>query len=93
MPPVHAYNQSFGHDHLENRDLDIVKSVRKLPRFSFNPQQEATEGSTSSSEELNFNNQSQNGNQSRDKAVDSNKAIVTAYYVKKLLIKSLRSLR
>ena len=90
---MHAYNQSFGHDVLENRDLDVVKSVRKLPRFSFNPKQVAAEGSTSSSEELNFNHQSSSGNQSRDKAVDSNKAIVAAYYVKKLLSKSLRSLR
>ena len=74
--------------------MDAVKSVRKLPRFSFNPKQVAADGSTSSSEEYNFNNQSSNnGNQSRDKAVDSNKAIVTAYYVKKLLSKSLRSLR
>ena len=41
---------------------------------------------------MNNARQSSNGNQSRDKAVDSNKAIVTAYYVKKLLQKSLRSL-
>ena len=75
--------------------MDVVKSVRKLPRFSFNPKQVAADGSTSSSEELNCNNNhsSNNGNQSRDKAVDSNKAIVTAYYVRKLLSKSLRSLR
>ena len=81
---------SFGGEDLNN-DLDPVKSARKLPRFTFSQDGSGgrgagagdTERSTSSGEESHGINGK--NHRSRDKAVDSNKAIVTAYYVKKLL--------
>ena len=56
--------------------------MRKLPRFSFNPDIIEDKKSSSSSDEKIGQN----------KAVDSNRAIMRAYYVKKLLQKSLRVL-
>ena len=72
----HLRDCSFGNE--LNKDLDSVKSARKLPRFSFN-QQSQEERSTSSSEE-------------KPRAVDSNKSIMRAYYVRQLLQKALKAL-
>ena len=77
---THHHNYSFGHEAV-NRDLEVVQSARKLPRFSFKTQPE--ERSTSSSE---------GRRRPRDKAVDSNKVLMRVYYLKKLLQKSLRAL-
>ena len=74
----------------EQPNKNVIRSIRaiKLPKICLQPQynqSEETSSGNSSSEELHFNTDRS------EKVIDTNKALVIAYSVRKLLLKTVKA--